>query len=68
MDQPSYFNTGCCCFADGDVTGLEIDSGEIRLVRWLDNEGRRQPQLLTKLKLDDVYRQVASKGKVLEEA
>ena len=67
MDQPCYFNTGCCCFADGDVTGLEIDNGEIRLVRWLDNDGRRQPQQLTRLKLDDVFKQVASTGKVLRE-
>ena len=67
MDQPCYFNTGCCCFADGDVTGLEIDSGEIRLVKWLDNEGRRQAKLLAKQKLEDVFRQVASKGDVLEE-
>ena len=68
MDQPSYFNTGCCCFADGDVTGLEIEAGEIRLVRWLDNEGRRQLQLLTKLKLEDVFQQIARKGEVLKEA
>jgi hypothetical protein len=22
--KPYYFNTGCCCFADGDITGIEI--------------------------------------------
>lgn len=32
--KPTYFNTGCCCFADGDITGIEIDSGFIRLVKW----------------------------------
>lgn len=31
---PSYFNTGCCCFSDGDITGLEIDDGFIRLIKW----------------------------------
>jgi UDP-2,3-diacylglucosamine pyrophosphatase LpxH len=31
---PCYFNTGCCCFPDGDVTGIEIADGRIRLVRW----------------------------------
>jgi hypothetical protein len=20
----TYFNTGCCCFDDGDITGIEI--------------------------------------------
>jgi predicted phosphodiesterase len=31
---PSYFNTGCCCFNDGDITGIEIDNGYIRLIKW----------------------------------
>jgi UDP-2,3-diacylglucosamine pyrophosphatase LpxH len=41
-----YFNTGCCVFKDGDITGIEIDGGteasaekdgqlaEMRLVKW----------------------------------
>lgn len=32
--QPYYFNSGCCCFSDGDITGIEIADGKIRLVRW----------------------------------
>lgn len=32
--KPSYFNSGCCCFSDGDITGIEIDNGEIRLIKW----------------------------------
>lgn len=32
--QPSYFNSGCCCFSDGDMTAIEIDRGHIRLVKW----------------------------------
>lgn len=32
--KPSYFNTGCCCFEDGTITGIEIADGEIRLVKW----------------------------------
>ncbi len=34
MAYPSYFNSGCCCFDDGDISGIEIESGEIRLVKW----------------------------------
>jgi UDP-2,3-diacylglucosamine pyrophosphatase LpxH len=34
MVAPSYFNSGCCCFSDGDITGIEIAEGEIRLVKW----------------------------------
>ncbi len=32
--KPCYFNTGCCSFSDGDITGLEIENGYIRLVKW----------------------------------
>jgi UDP-2,3-diacylglucosamine pyrophosphatase LpxH len=32
--KPSYFNSGCCCFIDGDITGIEIENGQIRLVKW----------------------------------
>lgn len=32
--HPSYFNSGCCCFSDGDITGIEIADGCIRLIKW----------------------------------
>jgi len=32
--HPSYFNSGCCCFSDGDITGIEIAQGYIRLIKW----------------------------------
>lgn len=32
--KPNYFNSGCCCYSDGDITGIEIDSGCIRLIKW----------------------------------
>jgi hypothetical protein len=32
--KPSYFNTGCCSYSDGSITGIEISDGELRLVRW----------------------------------
>lgn len=31
---PSYFNTGCCRFSDGDITGIEITGSTISLVKW----------------------------------
>jgi len=34
MAIPSYFNSGCCCFDDGDITGIEIADGEINLIKW----------------------------------
>lgn len=32
--KASYFNSGCCCFNDGDITGIEIEDGQIRLIKW----------------------------------
>jgi predicted phosphodiesterase len=32
--KSNYFNSGCCCFDDGDITGIEIADGKIRLVKW----------------------------------
>ena len=32
--QPTYFNSGCCCFSDGDISGIEIAEGQIRLIKW----------------------------------
>lgn len=32
--KPSYFNSGCCCFRDGDITGIEITYESILLVKW----------------------------------
>jgi hypothetical protein len=53
--KPSYFNTGCCSFLDGDVTGLEIGDGEIRLVRWPDDEDVPKPKVLASEPLKDVF-------------
>jgi hypothetical protein len=43
---PRYFNTGCCCFTDGKITGLELIYGQIRLIRWPNNEGKPRPTIL----------------------
>ena len=32
--KPGYFNSGCCCFDDGTITGIEIADGCIRLIKW----------------------------------
>lgn len=48
MEAPCYFNTGCCSFGDGDVTGLEIANGRINLVRLPDNADQPFPQVLNK--------------------
>jgi UDP-2,3-diacylglucosamine pyrophosphatase LpxH len=54
--EPCYFNTGCCSFGDGDVTGIEIRDGEIRLVRWPDREGQAKPLILQRMDLAQALR------------
>ncbi len=53
--MPCYFNTGCCSFSDGDITGLEIADGEIRLIKWPGDEGADGPRILARASLDAVF-------------
>lgn len=32
--MPALFNSGCCIYDDGDITGIEIEDQEIKLVKW----------------------------------
>lgn len=53
---PCYFNTGCCCFEDGSITGIEIDGGQIRLVRWRGIDDRPVRQVIREASLARVLR------------
>lgn len=55
VKRPCYFNTGCCCYLDGDITGLEIADGELRLVRWPDDKKNPKPQVLARMPLAAVF-------------
>lgn len=46
-----YFNTGCCSFSDGDITGIEIADGRMSLVRWPDETGLPQWKILDQFAL-----------------
>lgn len=46
MAKPTYFNSGCCCYPDGDMTGIEIDNGFIRLVKWKTGEKKSKRVVL----------------------
>lgn len=54
VSKPCYFNTGCCSFSDGDITGIEISDGQIRLVRLPTKEHEPIPQVLETDFLTDV--------------
>ena len=44
--KPSYFNTGCCCYNDGDITGIEIEGDCIRLIKWFTEEIKPERMVL----------------------
>ena len=39
--EPAYFNTGSCAFDDGDITGIELIDGMLRLVKWRHEDHER---------------------------
>jgi hypothetical protein len=54
--QPTYFNTGCCCYNDGDITGIEIDKDCIRLVKWEYNAANVSNRMvLDEAKFSDLF-------------
>ncbi|HYE56036.1 MAG TPA: metallophosphoesterase [Chitinophagaceae bacterium] len=55
MAIPSYFNTGCCCFFDGDITGIEIADGDIRLVKWEQEKEVPQRKVLEQSPLTYIF-------------
>lgn len=52
--RPTYFNSGCCCFVDGDITGIEIDEGCIRLIKWKLKDESPEREVLEEIKLTDL--------------
>ncbi len=52
--MPVYFNTGCCCYSDGDITGLEIENGFIRLIKWKSVQGGCERTVLEEKKLEEL--------------
>ena len=51
----TYFNSGCCCFDDGDITGIEIEGGSIRLIKWKYAEQKKSlREVLAESRLQDL--------------
>ncbi|MEO6632444.1 MAG: metallophosphoesterase [Mucilaginibacter sp.] len=51
----TYFNSGCCCFDDGDMTGIEVADGCIRLIKWHYGAGKISGRsVLEESKLEDL--------------
>ena len=58
MAHPSYFNTGCCCFNDGDISGIEIEDGFIRLIKWEQEDGVSKRKVLEEAPLYYIFDQL----------
>ncbi len=55
--KPSYFNTGCCCFRDGTITGIEIEGGFMRLVKWsYGNDKEPQRSVAEEISLEELIK------------
>jgi hypothetical protein len=58
--RPGYFNSGCCCFSDGDITGLEIAGGRIRLIKWAKKNNIATRELLEEMELSQLFALLAN--------
>lgn len=52
--RPSYFNSGCCCYNDGVITGIEISEGALRLIKWCIKNGKSQRVILEESPLTEL--------------
>jgi hypothetical protein len=52
--KPTYFNSGCCCFSDGDISGIEIEGNCLRLVEWQTRGGEHKRIILEEAALDEL--------------
>ena len=62
LNTPCYFNTGCCSFGDGDITGIEIGDGKIQLVRLACKPDAGPEVLGDPLELSFVFKKVLEGG------
>lgn len=52
-DKPCYFNTGCCSYGNGNISGLEISNGKIRIVEWEPQSA--EPYYVHKESLETIF-------------
>jgi hypothetical protein len=57
--KPTYFNSGCCCFIDGDISGIEISEGKIRLIKWKKTEGASKRTVLEERSLAELVKELS---------
>lgn len=52
---PFYYNSGCCCFDDGTITGIEIKGNEIMLIKWSYVNDMPQRTVLERVELEKLF-------------
>lgn len=52
---PFYFNSGCCCFDDGTITGIEMLGKEIMLIKWSYKNGEPERTVLERVELEKLF-------------
>lgn len=52
--KSTYFNSGCCCFSDGDITGIELDEDCLRLIKWHFANGKSERMILEETPLAEL--------------
>ncbi len=58
---PTYFNTGCCCYSDGDITGIEIEHDCFRLIKWRTKEGKPMRIILEETPLSELLEAISER-------
>jgi predicted phosphodiesterase len=56
--KPTYFNSGCCCYSDGDITGIEIEKGCIRLIKWTRRDESPVRVVLEEISLEQLIKDI----------
>ncbi len=60
--KPSYFNSGCCCYDDGAITGIEISEGVLRLIEWKEKSGKSERYILEEAPLVELQAGLSGKS------
>lgn len=58
--EPIYFNTGCCIFEDGDITGIEVEDNRMSLVKWTIDKKERNPIILETSTIKHFYDEISN--------
>ena len=59
--KPTYFNSGCCCYSDGDITGIEIEENCFRLIKWHSKDGAPHRIVLEESPLEELVENASKK-------